>query len=895
MNKSNSLTALLLLSTALVSPAAFAQSDQPDASEENPEQDQESEEEQEDIDISAPGADVDEIVVRGRFIPDPVRATPQVVSVLGAEEIARTAEGDIAGSLKRVTGLSVVSGRFVFVRGLGDRYSLALLNGLPLPSPEPLRRVVPLDLFPTSVIGSTVVQKSYSASFPGEFGGGVINLTTKSAPEDSFIKLSAGISGDTVTTGQLGFTSEGSSLDFLGFDNGTRAIPDGLQAAIDQNIPIVPGNFSNEELQGFAASLESSATALLQTNNDIPANFSLGLDGGTSFDVGSTRIGVIATAGWKNSFRTRFGVQQTTTDPATDLNFAPTSSFDFVTTENRIVVNGLLGLSAEFNEHKVRFTNLYVRDTIKDGRIRLGFNSSSPDDLVNDTRTGFFARQLFSTQAVGEFKFNDFSVDVRGSYANSRRDAPFERSFSFVFDEVIGDFVNNLNDAGESANISFSDLTDDVFSGGIDLGYRFNSAIPITLSGGYNYYLNERSASRRDFTFDVDGLPNPIDQLRPDFLLSDFTIFSQGIELVETATAISVPNYDAELEIHAVYGEIDIQPVDGVRVNLGLRYEDASQTVTPLPLTGTSVTGFEFTNLNNDNFLPAATITWNFAEDAQFRLAASRTIGRPQFRELAEQQFLDLESDRTFIGNPSLVDSDLFNLEARFEYYFGREERVTGATFYKRIDNPVETIAFFQGDSAFFQGFSNAPSADLYGFEVEAVKFVPLYGLGDDGFFGTRRLLIAANYTFTQSSINTGEGNLVSNPLVPGTLLDADALFNDGSPLVGQSDHIVNLQLGLENEERLSQQTLLLSFNSDRVSARGFAGQPDLITDTGVRIDFVWREGFDVLGKGFELKFEVRNILGEDFIESQSANGNQVFNNSFEVGTSFSLGISAQF
>src|SRR5688572_17923064 len=136
------------------------------------------EETQEEVEVSAPGSDGLEIIVTGRFIPEPVRNTAQVVSVLSSEEIARTGDGEISGALQRVTGLSVTSGGFVYVRGLGDRYSLALLNGLALPSPEPLRRVVPLDIFPTSIVSSAVVQKSYSVNYPGEYGGGVINLTT---------------------------------------------------------------------------------------------------------------------------------------------------------------------------------------------------------------------------------------------------------------------------------------------------------------------------------------------------------------------------------------------------------------------------------------------------------------------------------------------------------------------------------------------------------------------------------------------------------------------------------------------------------------------------------------------------------------------------------------------
>ena len=184
--------------------------------------------------VSAPGFDasaVEDIVVVGRNIPNTIRATPQVVSVLSSADIARTGEGDIAGALARVSGLSVVGNGFVYVRGLGDRYSSALLNGSPLPSPEPLRRSVPLDIFPTTIIGSALVQKTYSVNYPGEFGGGVVNLTTKAIPEKSFVSIGGTVAADTATTSELGYTYAGGKHDWIGFDSGERKVPNFIKAA----------------------------------------------------------------------------------------------------------------------------------------------------------------------------------------------------------------------------------------------------------------------------------------------------------------------------------------------------------------------------------------------------------------------------------------------------------------------------------------------------------------------------------------------------------------------------------------------------------------------------------------------------------------------------------------
>ncbi|MFP5432104.1 MAG: TonB-dependent receptor plug domain-containing protein, partial [Alphaproteobacteria bacterium] len=244
MSKPLSLARLLLISSALVAPAAMAQIDaggavSPAAAQEDAQQDG--------VDVSIPGAD---IVVTGRRTSNVSQAAPQVVNVLSAADIRRTGEGDIAGSLQRVTGLSVVSGGYVYVRGLGDRYSLALLNGSPLPSPEPLKRVVPLDIFPTSVIASTLVQKTYSVNFPGEFGGGVINLTTKAIPSESYLEIGVGSSANTETSGQMGYTHYGAKSDWTGFDDSSRDVPPLLQQAINSGVPFP--NLSRAEQQAIS-------------------------------------------------------------------------------------------------------------------------------------------------------------------------------------------------------------------------------------------------------------------------------------------------------------------------------------------------------------------------------------------------------------------------------------------------------------------------------------------------------------------------------------------------------------------------------------------------------------------------------------------------------------------
>lgn len=888
--------ALCLASTAITAPAALAQTTTttpPAATTATPAADPAAQQEQ--VETSTPGAEpLEDIVVVGRNIPDTVRATPQVVSVLSAADIARTGEGDIAGALQRVTGLSLVGNGFVFVRGLGDRYSSSLLNGSPLPSPEPLRRVVPLDIFPTNVIASSLVQKSYSANYAGEFGGGVINLTTRAIPKESFLQIGGSLSADTVTTSELGYVYDGGRYDWTGFDSGERTVPGFVKQAGAAGTSITnPADLIN---------LSNAPTTLLLQNNHLPANWSGEASFGTSVDVGTVRLGVIGAGGINNGWRTRDAMQQVT-DAASG---ALVRDFRTVLTDNRVIVNGLLGLGAEFGDQKIRFTNLYIHDTLKQGRLARGSTSNIgilPGGIQPfiEQNTNWFERQLIDSQLVGEFKFGDLSVDLRGSYAETERNSPYERAFTYQYNAAARDYVNNLSGL-QGASVNFSELNESLWSGQADVGYKLSTSRPMTLSAGYYYADTDRSSTRYTFRYQLPGgvaLNPAAAQQRPDFLLSDSSIQRYGIVLQNTSTSLGSAAYDAELTIHAGYGQVEAELLDGVRVNAGVRYETADERVT-------TAGGLRNTLLSNDYWLPAATITWNFASDMQLRLHGSKTIARPQFRELAPQIYQDFESDRQFFGNPLLVDSTLWNAEARYEWFFGRDQRLTLAGFFKKIDNPIEAIAFFPaGTDSLQTGFSNAPSAKLYGGEVEVQKHFPLDRWLSGDFFASKRIVAIANYTYTHSKVSAGT-QLVPSPLQPlngaAVLQPANLLFRDGAPLVGQSDHLVNLQLGLEDTDSLSQITVLFKYASERVTNRGpvAAGGgtrlPDLVERPGVGLDVVARQGFTLAGTDLELKLEARNLTKTRYQEFQDfGGGKRVDVNTYDVGRVFSLGVSAKF
>jgi outer membrane receptor protein involved in Fe transport len=844
---------------------------------------------QDDAEISIPGGG--EIIVTGRRNANAERSSAAVVSVLSAESIARTGEGDIAGALSRVTGLSVVGNGFVYVRGLGDRYSLALLNGSPLPSPEPLKRVVPLDLFPTSVVASSLVQKSYSANFPGEFGGGVINLTTKAIPRESFVSVSGGLSLNSETTGRLGYTYFGSSSDWTGFDNGARNTPPALAAFFSSGRRISDIGVDRAEIIGQIA---TGNNALVQSNHNMPPSGSVSMSAGTSFNAGDANIGVIATAGWSSKWRTRDIIQQSAASQ--DLSELG-RDFRRVTTDNRVVVNGLLGVGVELGDQKLRWTNLFIRDTLKQARLGQGTIAGSGDFDFLEQDTAWYERQLVNTQLVGELRFGDLSVDLRGSYANSRREAPFELSYTYVrtnfpteIDPLGDKFINRLNGNIGTAGFTFSSLNENLLSGGVDLSYPILPTVRATL--GYAYMKTIRTSDRRDFRVQAPAdLPAGIGLLQPHYLLGGGLADHFNYQLYETTE--TDPAFRARLKTQAAYGQIQANLVDGLDLNTGLRFERGYESVRPIAVFSSASTSNATTMIAKDYWLPTATLTYSFADGMQLRAHASKTVARPQFRELIFQQYYDPESNTVFQGNPMLQDSQLINAEMRYEWYYARDQRLSVAAFYKHIDNPIETYISPVGDNSFTTSFANAPSASLYGAELEVQKYFSLQGISEGAFLSPRRLVAILNYTYTRSNLKVGAEDIVRVYGVNDQ--PASNYFRDGAALTGQSDHLLNMQIGLEHTDRLSQQTFLINYASKRVTRRGFVGQPDIVEDPGFTLDFVAREGVNVRGVETELKLEVRNITGAKSKEYQDNGTNRVWYNLYHPGTSVEASLSVKF
>ena len=874
----------LLLSTALVFSAPLAFGQEAD-SVPNETANQTAEEPPVEEVPPEPEADrtLEAVVVRGEFIPEPQRATSQVASFLSSDDLVRQGDSNAALALTRLSGLSVVGGKFAFVRGLGDRYSAATLNGSPLPSPEPLRRTVPLDLFPSSVLEGAAVQKTYSANLLGEFGGGLINLETLRRPRKSFFTAKYGIAANDATTGKTGIFVRGSDTDWSGYDDGLRNIPGPLQALLSSGTSL--SGQTPAQIEAVGESLVNSPVSVIQSG-ELGPDQSASLEGGLRFDRGEFDFGLTGVLAFDTAWTTKEAIRQQV-DGGLIGNDLTTFSTSLDTT-----VSGLASASVGRGNHDVQATLFYVHTGSSEAQISTGIDFNAPGNTgeVFDESTGFYERELTFLQLRGDHEFGDIELTWRGATALSTRDAPYERSLRRLVDETGTPLYSVANNYG----IRFSELEDTINSFGADAAYRLSigGSREAVLSAGFDTSATERTYDFLGLRF-VGGnaLPDDVQVARPDFLFSPDNISPDRFILQEIIT----PNdsYAAELDVNAFYVQADIDLTDYVKGTFGVRLEDAEQAVRTFDRFGNPGAGD--VNLSNEYVLPAATLTWNFADDLQLRAGYSKTIARPQFRELALSAFLDPETDRVYRGNSGLVDTELQNFDARLEYYMGRNQFITVAGFFKDITNPIEEVQYSTASFVFETTFINSPKAELYGLELEyRTRFeMPLPG----AFFDAREWLFSTNYTYTSSEVQAAAGELIFDP-VSRTPRDAALFGLDGSELQGTPENIVNLQFGWESD--VDQLTLLVGFVDDRILQRGFGegsfALPNVVEEPGTQVDLVYRRNFNIGGRDLEFGLSGRNLLDEQHIEYQETEelGRTNFN-TYDRGRSVSASISAKF
>ncbi|WP_417482101.1 TonB-dependent receptor domain-containing protein [Maricaulis sp.] len=878
--------AALLASTTLVPAAALAQ------------------------DAESP-SDVEVITVRYQYIPEARRMTSEVAASLSIDDLLTTGDSDLAGALVRITGLSTTQGRFVVVRGLNERYSNTLLNGSPMPSPEPFRRAAPLDIFPTNILSNVLVQKTFSPRFPGEFGGGVIGIETSALPEEGF--FTAGVDGsfNTVTTGNRGITYAGSDTDWLGYDDGLRDIPAELASVFETTR--IGNNLPADQQQAIGRSLVNSELWVVQ-NVDTDANGSISFNAGDRYDFENFSLGVIAAAQYSNAWETREGQRGKGRIGAGDElvyeNGPPLADRsgialpgeginNFFGTENTIDASGMVSVGIDFyNNHAINFLTMALRSTSKEARIEEEFNAGANGVFRTDS-TEWFERQVLFNQLTGEHLFDSLgglSVEWRISDATATRDAPYQRSAEYAYTNTGYVYEGTVN--GNST--SFSEVEDNTSDYGIDFELPVElGSMDVSLTAGYANTSRERDAWTRRFSFAPGsvGIPSELLSSRIDYIFANQNITDERLRLIETG-GLSLPEaYHGQLDIDAYYVGADLELTDFVRAAFGARFEDGELSVDTFAFPASAAdSGLVETQQQEDYVLPALTLTWTFADNLQLRTGYSQTIARPQFRELAFAEFFNTETDQRFQGNPYLENTEITNYDARLEYYFGREQFVTVGAFYKELTNPIEEFIIPIGDGL-NTSFINAPSATLTGAEFEYEKTFDFSDRWDQPFFNDREWFVKTNYTYIQSEVSA-EGTVTvaqgafGNPQA--LVLNAAGFIQDGRALQGQSEHLFNVQVGFETFDGRARGALLYNYVSDRTRAVANLSDslPEIVEQVPSSLDFVYSRTINVADADWDVGFSVRNILGDGYSATQNAGGAELAVDTYDLGTTFNVSVS---
>ena len=773
------------------------------------------------------------------------RAASTVSDSVSSQEISRTPDSNAGDAMKRVVAVTVVDGKYVALRGLEGRYVTALLNGVLLPSPEPDRNAVPLDLFPTTLLSTMTVVKSYSADLPGQFGGGTLSIDTSSFPTSFELRLGVSTSANTVSTGQRGLSNANARglPSFLGFDDGARKFP----TTIPRNQPV--RNMSASETERIGESLPNVWTP---EGDTVTPYLGLTAMVGDTVKLGGKRVGYLASGMLRRSFNVRSGHLGGVAISADGLE--ETDSLDYTTGIAEATVGGLVNAGIDLTPNdEISVLGLYTHVGEDVSQFATGFNEQ--DGLnVDVTRLSFVERALAFTQVHGKHllaRSRKLELHWQGNFAKTSRDELDTRDLAYTLDTMTG--TRSYKDQPGSGQHFWQELRDTAGGGGADVRVRFG---PAQLRAGASAQLSQRALGGRRFRFRYTGSSTTVRQLPAEEMFSTENI---GTEFTLEEGTLHEDSYEAKLDIYAAYATSEVELHEKLRVIGGARFEQAAQEMTNgSPF---AVAGLKTEVVRDDtDVLPAANVVFSPRPDTNFRAAYSYTLTRPRFRELAPFLFFDYVRRRDISGNPNLKTTHIHNADLRWEWFPTEDEVFAASVFYKQFVDPIEQVAANVNADA---TFLNADRGNLIGGELEARTTL---GRIDSSL---RRFKIGTNLAVMRSRVALGADQML--------------LTSKTRPLYGQSPFVVNLNLGYAHP-KYADVNVLYNVIGARITDVGTEGLPDTYERPVHRLDLVVSR---VIRKDLRLKASASNILDQEVRLEQS----DFVVNSYKPGVAFSLGL----
>ncbi len=766
-----------------------------------------------------------------------------MMDAVGSDTFKNLAVGDAAGALSKVTGATVADGKYAVVRGLADRYTFTTLNGMELPSADPDRKAFQLDLLPSSFMEKMDVNKTFTPDMSGGFAGGSIDIQTKSFPEDFVFEFRLGTAYNTQSSLRDDFaSSDRSSTDWLGFDDGLRAMPSAAANSNPSGTQVLP----NEVKHSF----ESSQFAPVAM--DSPLDASLSLLFGDSEDIRGMKLGYLAGFNYKNEYRFYDGGLVRSYDQGGQVVQIDKS-------DTRGVIDyqwgALANLSLQMNErHELKFNFMYIQSAEDEARRLQGqdgdVTSVAAGTYTDQSILRWTERNLTYFQLAGGHDFpelNQVRLDWGASHSTTTQEDPDYRIFQFYADPQNDYYNPEISSATPSYPTRYwRDLQEDNDNVRGDLTIPLPSANSRdnALKTGAAYSLSERDFAQRGFSirrqssahpFYHDGDPNE-------------WMAEENLEYVNARNFPANLTYTGQQTINAGYLMTDWNVVEWLQFIGGMRYEETHISIDSFNLTQNRPNPSG--SIRQNDLLPSVAAILRFNDKVDLRAAWSQTVVRPTFREIADVPIYDVTQNRTISGNPDLEISDSANYDLRLSWYPRPGEVLSASVFAKKIDGPIEQSVETLDNSNI--SYENFEQADVFGFEAEVR--VRLDRVSDS----LEAFSIGVNGAYIESEVPLTKDQKINR-----------AFYGEHSstrPLYSQPSYIVNGDLTWDHQATGTTVTLSGGVVGESLTLVGLA-KPDEFIQPAPELNLYIRQR---IGKHWDVRFTAKNLLNPDHEISQT-------------------------
>ena len=801
--------------------------------------------------------------------------TPVVAQVISAEAIRRSPDKNTGEVLKRVPGTSVQDGKYLVVRGLADRYNQAMLNGFLLGSTEPDRKTFSFDIIPSAMVDNIIVNKSFIPEMPGEWAGGLIQVNTKDVPAKDFLSIQVGTGFNTQTIGKDFYTYKGGSTDFLGFDDGTRALPASIPLKGDFDA-LSPG-----EKTSYAKDFKNIWSTDKTSSNILPLlHESFQINGGFNTQLSEkTKLAAILAVNYnRTNKRTEYENQINSFQ-----NNTPDLSFSYLNNKysQDILAGALANLTLQIgNNDKISFKNLLNVNTTDYATLRNGKEFENATSVLGDNikanELAFKANTFFTTQLSGDHNLYKVNMKLHwfGSFNILDQSIPDQRRIQYIQntpEDPSSPFlaaIGQSNSSQKSGSRYYGTLSDYIYTAGGDLSKTFvKNGLAQTVKGGYFFQVKDRLFDSRPFAVYLPINNETLRGLAPDkiFAAENYGDGSDNKFALNELTGTSY-RYMANSILNAGFLQFDNQFSSKLRVVWGLRIENFDQLIG-------SVKQSDPRHLHSKktDYLPGLNFTYKVNATTNIRVSGSQTVIRPEFRELSTFQFYDFDLGATVAGNANLERTKVSNFDIRYELYPRAGELFTFGVFYKYFKSPIEVyFNASSGASSSTYNYLNANEANSFGAEMEFRKKLDF----SETF---KNFTVQGNLSYIYNRV-TGVG------------------ADEARPMQGQSPYLINAAVQYDVEKYGLTTTLLFNEIGRRIAYVGGSDQPPIWENPRPVLDF--QVGKKIIKSKGELRLNVSDILNSQAIFYNDLDGNKKYNegvDAFAIKRKYGTNISITF